>query len=132
MQRSAVLLLLFVAIPLLGQQANDPEALDALGKKALAAHDGEKAAEYFEKAVELKPNSAVYHFHLGEAYGNQAQKASIFGQASLAGKTKEQFLKAVELDPNQLEARSGLVDYYTMAPSFMGGSEEKALQRSEE
>src|SRR5258708_7333585 len=127
MNRGVVVLLLFVAIPLLGQPANDPDALDALGKKALAANDSEKAAEYFTKAIQLRPNSAAYHFHLGEAYGSQAQKASIFGQASLAGKTKDEFLKAVELDPNQLQARSALVDYYTMAPAIMGGSKEKAL-----
>jgi tetratricopeptide (TPR) repeat protein len=132
MKRGAALLLLFLAIPLLGQPATDPDALDALGKKALAANDAEKATEYFEKAVQLRPSSAVYHFHLGEAYGSQAQKASIFGQASLAGKTKDEFLKAVELDPNQLDARSGLIDYYTMAPALMGGSEEKALAQAAE
>ena len=132
MKQGTALLLFLVAFPLLGQPASDPDALDALGQKALAANDAEKAAEYFEKAVQLRPNSAVYHLHLGQAYGDQAQKASIFGQASLAGKTKDEFLKAVELDPNLLEARSGLIDYYTIAPALMGGSQEKALQQAAE
>jgi tetratricopeptide (TPR) repeat protein len=59
-------------------------------------------------------------------------KAGIFRQPGLAGKTRTAFEKAVELDPNNLEARSALVEYYLRAPGFLGGGEEKARAQAEE
>jgi len=117
---------------LLAPMKNDADALVILGKIALAQNDAETAETYLTKAVELKPNSAMAHLWLGNAYGSQAQKASIFGQASLAGKTKAEFERAVQLDPNLIDARLGLIDYYSMAPGFMGGSDEKAMQQAAE
>ena len=111
----------------------DPEVAFLLGRLAsLADHDDEKAQEYFQKAVAKKPNDARYHYWLGRAYGDQAEKASIFRQASLAGKTRDEFERAVALDPNFIDARKALIEYYTLAPSLMGGSEEKALQQAAE
>src|SRR5437762_6570191 len=130
MKRAVVALLLFSA-PLLAQ-GNDPEALKAQGIAAMSAGNDDKAVELFEKAIALRPNSAELHYHLGQAYGNQAQQASLFSKASLAGKTRDEFEKAVALDPNYLDARFALIDYYTIAPAIMGGSEEKALQQAGE
>ncbi|MEA2339123.1 MAG: hypothetical protein QOE82_3130, partial [Thermoanaerobaculia bacterium] len=48
------------------------------------------------------------------------------------GKTKDEFEMAVALDPNLLDARFGLIQYYTMAPGFMGGSYDKAFAQAEE
>ena len=56
--------------------------------------DYDAAEEQLEKAVELAPDSAEYHFALGNLYGIQAQNASIFSKLSYAGKVKEEFLKA--------------------------------------
>jgi tetratricopeptide (TPR) repeat protein len=106
--------------------------LVAAGETALDAKDYEKAEELFEKAVAAEPNNARYHYLLGGAYGEHAQNANVFKQAMLASKTKEQFEKAVALDPNFLDARFALIDYYLIAPSFMGGSEEKAQQQAAE
>jgi tetratricopeptide (TPR) repeat protein len=120
-------LIAFIALPLLAQTS-----LIDQGNAALARNDADAAATLFEKAVAQNPKSGEAHFLLGTAYGSQAQKASIFGQASLAGKTKDEFEKAVELDPNLLEARYGLVEFYSMAPGFMGGSYEKAFAQAAE
>jgi tetratricopeptide (TPR) repeat protein len=111
-----------VALPLLAQNS----LLDQ-GRAAMSRNDADAAATLFEKAVAQNPKSAEAHYLLGTAYGSQAQKASIFGQASLAGKTKDEFEKAVELDPNNVEARNGLVQFYTMAPGIVGGSYDKAF-----
>jgi tetratricopeptide (TPR) repeat protein len=116
-----------LALPLLAQNA----LLDQ-GRAAMARNDADAAATLFEKAVAQAPNNAEAHYLLGSAYGSQARKASIFGQASLAGKTKDEFEKAVALDPNLLEARFGLVEYYAMAPGIMGGSYDKAFAQAEE
>jgi tetratricopeptide (TPR) repeat protein len=116
-----------IALPLLAQTS-----LIEQGRAAMNRNDADAAATLLEKAVAQNPKSAEAHYLLGTAYGSQAQKASIFGQASLAGKTKDEFEKAVELDPNHLEARSGLVQFYALAPGFMGGSYDKAFAQVEE
>jgi tetratricopeptide (TPR) repeat protein len=90
------------------------------------------AADAFQRAVKADGANAVAHFYLGRAYGAQAQRASIFGKPSLARKTKNEFDRAVQLDPEYLDVREGLVEYYTQAPGFLGGSKEKARAQIEE
>jgi tetratricopeptide (TPR) repeat protein len=98
----------------------------------MARNDDAAAAALFTKAVEQNPKSADAHYWLANAYGSQAQKAGLFGAASLASKTHAEFEKAVELDPNHVQARFGLVEFFAMAPGFMGGSFDKAFEQAAE
>ena len=91
MRPTFAVLIGLMALPLFAQGT----LLDQ-GKAAMARNDADAAAALFEKAVAQNPKSAEAHLWLGNAYGSQAEKASIFGQASLAGKTKDEFEKAVE------------------------------------
>jgi tetratricopeptide (TPR) repeat protein len=102
------------------------------GKAAMKRGDADQAAKLFEQAVAAKPSSAEYHYYLGTAYGAQAQKAGMFGGFSLAKKTKGEFERATQLDPNYLEPRFALVDFYSIAPGIAGGSDEKALEQAGE
>ena len=130
MRHTAIALLIFVVA--LSAFAADEAQLIADGRAAMQRGDAEQAAKLFEQAIALKPNDAQAHFHLGTAYGNQAQKAGIFGGMGLAKKTKAEFERAVQLDPNHLEARFALIDFYIIAPGIVGGSEEKAMQQAAE
>ena len=123
-------LLLLLAAPAFAADPADP--LIAQGQAAMAARDFDKAIDLLKQAVAKSPKNAVAHLHLGEAYGSAAQNASIFSQASLASKCKDEFETAVALDPNLLDARSGLIDFYLEAPGFMGGSETKAFEQAQE
>jgi tetratricopeptide (TPR) repeat protein len=116
-----------IALPLFAQTS-----LIDQGRAAMFRNDADAAAALFEKAIAQNPKSAEAHYLLGTAYGSQAQKASIFGQASLAGKTKDEFEKAVALDPALLDARFSLIQFYAMAPGIMGGSYDKASAQVEE
>lgn len=127
--RSSARLLLCVLLTL---SAFAESPLVTQGKAALEKNDLDKAAELLEKAVAQAPNDADAHFLLGQVYGQQAQKAGILSKAGLAKKTKAEFEKAVALAPDNLDARFALIDYYTIAPGFMGGSEEKALEQAAE
>ncbi len=127
MRSILAVLVALIVLPLLAQNT-----LIDQGRAAMTRGDAETASGLFEKAVAQNPKSAEAHYWLGSAYGSMAQNASIFSQASLASKTKEEFEKAVELDPNHLEARLGLVQYYAFAPGFMGGSYEKAFAQAGE
>ena len=130
MSRTAIALLICVAaVPAM---AATPDVLYQSGRQAMARADYEKAVEFFEQAIAQRPNHSASHYQLGGAYGQLAQKASVFKQPGLAKKAKSALERAVELDPNNIEARFGLVDYYIIAPGFMGGSEEKALAQAAE
>src|SRR6266849_8480416 len=107
-------------------------ALIDQGRAALQRNDYEAAVAILEKAVAQTPNSAEAHELLGEAYGSLAQRVNIFKQASLASKTHHEFERAVQLDPNLLDARMGLVEFYTIAPGFMGGDRQKAIAQANE
>ena len=107
------------------------DALTA-GRAAMERRDWNAAAKAFEKAVAADPKNAETHYLLGGAYGRQAQEAGLLGKASLARKAKASLEKAVQLDPNHINARQALIDYYTFAPSMLGGSTEKALAQAAE
>ena len=119
--------LLLVALPLSAQTP-----LIDQGRALFEKRDYDHAVEVLEKAVAATPKIADAHFLLGAAYGQQAMTASLFSKMSLATKSKEQMEEAVKLDPNHLDARMGLVQFYTMAPSMAGGSDEKALEQATE
>lgn len=123
------LVLCLISVPL---SAANPKDLAEAGKAALQADQHEKAAELFEQAVKLAPNNAEYHYFLGAAYGEIAQNAGVLKQATMAKKIKAEFERAVQLDPNYIEARFALIDYYTMAPGFMGGDMNKAAEQAGE
>lgn len=125
--RKLVLFLCALALPLSAQNSYLEQ-----GKAALRRNDADAAAELLEKAVAQQPKSAEAHFQLGNAYGSQAQKASLFKQPGLAQKTKDEYETAVQLDPNNVDARFGLVQFYAVAPGFMGGSYDKAFEQAEE
>jgi tetratricopeptide (TPR) repeat protein len=113
-------------------QESGDAATFAQGCLAMADEKWDAAARAFERAVNEDGRSAVYHFWLGRAYGEQAQRANMLKQASLARKTKSAFDRAVQLDPDYLDAREGLMQYYLLAPGIMGGSVDKAREQANE
>ena len=89
------------------------------------------AIEHGEKAVELEDKNAEYHFDLGMMYAEDARDASFFRAPFIAGDIKEQFERTVELDPDHLQGRIGLAQFYLQAPGIAGGDVDKALEQSE-
>ena len=120
---------LLAAIPVFA--ANDAE-LFAAAKAALDKDENEKAAELLEQAIKINPRNADYHLLLAQAYGDLAQNAGMFKQASLAKKAKGALDRAVQIDPKSFEARNGLISFYLQAPGILGGSVEKALEQAAE
>jgi tetratricopeptide (TPR) repeat protein len=104
-------------------------ALFAQGCLAMVDDRFKDAERLFERLVNEDARSATYHLYLGRVYGAQAQRANVFKQASLARKTKSEFDRAAQLDPENLGAREGLMQYYSQAPGIMGGSMEKAAEQ---
>lgn len=97
-----------------------------------AADDLDVKIAQLEKSVAAAPNDAVAHYRLGIAYGQKAQNLGMFGGMGLIGKAKEEFLRAVALDPNSIDARLRLVEFYVLVPGFAGGDEAKAVEQATE
>ncbi|MBN2092556.1 tetratricopeptide repeat protein [candidate division KSB1 bacterium] len=119
-------------IKLYNVNKTDHQTAYYLGRIAMIEKAYDQAVEYFQHASELQPQNSKYHFWLGRAYGVQAMKANIFKKAILAGRVKAEMEKAVELDPENIEARKNLFQFYAMAPGVMGGSDKKALAQADE
>ena len=72
----------------------------------------------------------MYHLWLGREYGEKASASNPLSAASLARKTKSEFELAVKLDPANVQAHADLAEYYTEAPSIMGGGVDKARDQA--
>lgn len=116
----------------LAANKKDGKALYWMGRSYYHQDKFDDAIDWFEKAVDVDANNAVYHLWLGNAVGDKAQNASKLKQPFLAKRIKAEFEKAVALDPKLVDAREGLVGFYTQAPGFMGGSIDKAKEQAAE
>ena len=110
----------------LSQTPNDPQAHNLLCRAYFAVEDWDRAIAACEKAVALAPNNSSYHLWLGRAYGEKADASSFFTAAGLAKKVRTEFERAVELDPNSVDARTDLAEFYLEAPGIVGGGQDKA------
>ncbi len=92
--------------PLLEEDEKDQEGTDSSefgmlmskGRHALRAGENGQAAQLFTKALEMQPASAAAHFYFGQA---------LFGLYK-ANSAREEYLKALELDPAHSGAILGL------------------------
>ncbi len=103
-----------------------------LGTIALRRNDQEDAINQLEKATALAPTNSDYFAELGGAYGKAASKGSVFSQMGFAKKCRAALEHAVELNPDNLAARNGLIAFYRQAPGFLGGGLPKAYEQAEE
>jgi len=98
----------------------------ALGKTYWKLRRWNDAVEEFEKAVAIEPGNGAFHLWLGRAYGRKAEHAWALSAFGLARKARQEFEKAVECSPDDLDARFDLMDFYSQAPGIVGGGKDKA------
>ena len=103
-----------------------------LGRLAKRRGDWPAVTEFYERCTRLAPAEALYWADLGEAYGKLAGKAGIFKQLGFARKCRDALEKAVELAPDNLDYRRGLLEFCEKAPSIAGGGRDKALAQAAE
>ncbi|GHA78965.1 tetratricopeptide repeat protein [Cognatilysobacter bugurensis] len=117
----ALTLAIATAVP---AAAREP-AVDAV-RLALQQPKAEAAVAAAERAVAAHPKSADAWYYAGQAYGKMAMQVGMLSKPGWASKTRDAFQKAAQLNPDHLGAREGLVQFYSMAPGFMGGGKDKA------
>src|SRR5215470_14025817 len=104
----------------------DAETLNLLCRSYFAVEEWDRAETSCKKAVSLDPNNGQFHKWLGRVYGEKASRASFVSAVSLAGKVRDEFQRAVALDPRNVDARLDLSEFYIEAPGFVGGGIDKA------
>ncbi|MGA2903266.1 MAG: tetratricopeptide repeat protein [Candidatus Korobacteraceae bacterium] len=117
------------AVSMLSSRA-DAESLNQLSRAYFAMEQWDEAVKYGERAVSLDPDNATYHLWLGREYGRKAADMNPLTAAGVARKAKNEFERAVQLDPANLPARLDLAQYYTEAPAIMGGGLDKARDQA--
>ena len=115
---------------ILKQDEDNAAACYYLARIHYGKKDYDTALDYAERAVELKPSIAEYHFVYANVMGAIAQKANVFKQGWLAPKILEQFEKTIELDSTHIGGHIGAANFYLMAPGFMGGDIGKAREQA--
>lgn len=110
----------------LAQDPANADALVALSEVGLAEGRTDDAVKLGERCVAAQPKASSCHLAFGNALGRKAVSAGMMAGISYAGKVREAFKTAVELDPQNMEARFSLMTYYMQAPSIVGGGSAKA------
>lgn len=105
---------------------SNAEAWILLTRARLQAGKAESAVASAEKAVKLAPRSAQSHYWLGNAYGSRIGEVGMMSKMSMAPKLRGAFETTVVLDPNNLDAREALLQFYLQAPAIAGGGKDKA------
>ena len=106
----------------------DAQATLWLARSYLNTGNYNQAVEYAERAVQLASDCSEAHFWLARAYALKADKDRSFW---LARKSRNEYLTAVQLDPDNLAARRDLMEFYVQAPWILGGSKDKAWAQVE-
>jgi tetratricopeptide (TPR) repeat protein len=115
------------AIQLLQNQAEmSPAEMNLLGRCYFASADYKKATEAFEKATKNDPQNADHWHWLGRTFGRRAELSTFISAPGYASKARQNFEKAVQLNPKHSEALNDLFEYYIQAPGFLGGGFDKA------
>jgi tetratricopeptide (TPR) repeat protein len=110
---------------------NDPVANNLLCRAYFSLGEWDRGISACEKAVSLDPDNSQYHLWLGRIYGEKADKSGFMTAAGLARRVRDEFEKAVHLNPKSVDARSDLAEFYLEAPGIVGGGRDKAQAQAD-
>lgn len=111
---------------------NHLEANEYLGDIFGQYKSWDKAIFYYKKIKKLKPTEADYFYKYGGALGMKAKETNKFKALGMIDEVEASFEKAIQLNPNHIEARKALVEFYLQLPVIVGGSERKATKYANE
>lgn len=106
--------------------APDERAALYLGRIAMVEGDFDAAVRWLERAARADDRDAERHYWLGLAHAQKAQRGSRLKAFGPARRSRAELERAVALDPNGVDARLALLQFYLRAPGLVGGSAAKA------
>ncbi len=109
---------------------NDAQSWYEMSKVSSAFQHWDDAIQQAEKAVSLDHKSGEFQAALADAVVSKvgSSQAGMFAKMSLARRFRKEVDLALQLDPNNLDANSDLLEYYLEAPAMAGGSVQKAFE----
>ena len=114
------------------ENPNHLKTIEYLGDIAGNTKDWDKAIYYYNKLKKLNPTNANYFYKYGGSLGMKAKECSKFEALAMISDIKSSFEKALQLNPNHIEARWALIELYLQLPGIVGGSERKAQKYANE
>lgn len=114
------------------ENPNHQKSLEYLGDIEGKNKSWDKAMAYYEKLKKLNPSNANYYYKYGGCLGMKAKESNKFKALGMIDGIKFSFEKAIQLNPNHIEARWALIELYLQLPGIIGGSESKAKKYADE
>jgi tetratricopeptide (TPR) repeat protein len=115
----------------IGRAPAEAEAHNLLCRAYFMLDEWDRGIASCERARNLDPQKSLYDLWLGRIYGEKADRAGFLSAAGFAKKCRSSFERAVELDPQNWEARSDLAEFYLNAPGIVGGGKDKAQAQAD-
>lgn len=103
-----------------------------LGKTQFLVGDLDGALEEAEKAIELEEHSVEIRLFLATLYGQKTRRARFLSAPMWAGRWLRELEASHRLEPDNVEARSRLIEYYLHAPAIGGGDKKQATKLASE
>ncbi len=103
----------------------------ALCRAARLLGDASAAVSFGERATTLLPRDSEAHRQCAKALAELMRIEGVFSALKHLGRYKELMQKAVELDPDNVEAEVERIGFLVFAPSIVGGDAEEAARRAE-
>jgi len=126
-----MLVAMLAATAMAAGDESDFERHISSGRQFFEAGRFDEAIKEFRSAVRREPNDSMAHLWLGRATGRKAERSNFALAVFLARRVRSEFERAVALDPENLEARSDLLEFYVEAPRILGGGIDKARREAE-
>lgn len=128
--RRLILLSLFAASCVAGElKGDETSSLYRQAQELVRRQQFAAAVPLLEKCVAAEQGNSKFHQWLGRALGLQAAQNGITSSVLSIRRVKAELEKAIELDPNNLEARQDLALMYRAVPGFLGGSNAKTAEQ---
>lgn len=113
----------------------DPDSIEAWYNLGLVEFrqpgDFARSVAAFEKAMELDPTDGRFPLGLAGAIGAQViSKGSLLAGAARVPRVKELLRASVELDPDSIDSRKGLFQFYLRVPGLLGGGVANAEEQA--
>ena len=116
----------------LATNPSDLKTIEYLGDIAGHQKKWDDAINYYKILVEAKEGSANFHYKYGGVLGMKALEVNKLKALAMIGAIKRSFKTAAKLDPNHIDVRWALVEFYIQLPGIIGGSEKTAIVYADE
>ena len=116
----------------ISENPEDAIATAYLGDIAGFEKDWDTAISLYKSLTQKYPENVDYNFKYGAVLGMKALSVSKLQSVIYISDIKKYLEKAVELDPEHVEARRVLVELYVKLPGILGGSISKAKTYADE